>query len=287
MTVKGDTIDAFDPIKQTDDERPAMNPGPRTRFLAALSLLLAALGAPPTWGAEAPDQPGLIEESGHGFDLKAAVPVFADAGAGVAADEGAAVAAANRELRTEIEALVAAFRDEHREAAAQGESTDADWSLLIESDPPVRTARYLAVLITGYDFRGGAHGMPIIEPRVFALTDGRRITPAGLFRPNTDWLGTLAKRCYAELKLRDLGGTDEAWLRSGTEPKAENYQLLFPGPEGLRVIFPPYQVAAYAEGTQEVLIPYRDLADLLEPALFGEPGSRGVPPRQTGETEPH
>ena len=265
--MKGDTIDAFAPCKQTHDERPAMNPRPSTPSPAALALLLAALGGLPSGGAQGQDRPAPIEESGQGFDLKATVPVFSAAGA----DQDAAVAAANAAVRTEIEALVAAFRTEQREAAAQGGRQDADWSLLIESEPPERSAHYLAVLITGYDFRGGAHGMPIIEPRVFALTDGRRIPPAGLFRPDADWLGTLAGRCYAELKLRDLAGTDEGWLRSGTEPKAENYRLLFPGPAGLRVIFPPYAVAAYVEGTQEVLIPYRDLTAILEPALFGAP----------------
>ncbi len=177
------------------------------------------------------------------------------------------MAAANRELCTEIEALIAAFRAKHKEAAAQG----ADWSLLIESEPPERTAHYLAVLIIGYDFQRGANGMPIIKPRVFALTDERRIPPAGLFRPDADWLGALAGRCYAELKLRDLAGTNEGWLHSGTEPKAENYRLLFPSPEGLRVIFPPYAVTAYLEGTQEVLIPYRDLAAILDPTLFEGP----------------
>nr|WP_295436013.1 DUF4163 domain-containing protein [uncultured Thiodictyon sp.] len=162
-----------------------MNPHPRTPSLAALAMLLAALGGLPIGGAQGQDRPAPIEESGQGFDLKATVPVFTAAGA----DQDAAVAAANRALRTEIEALVAAFRTEQREAAAQGGRPDADWSLLIESEPPERSAHYLAVLITGYDFRGGAHGLPIIEPRVFALTDGRRIPPAGLFRPDADWLG--------------------------------------------------------------------------------------------------
>ena len=275
MTVKGDTIDAFAPIKQTDDERHAMYPHPSTGSLAALSLLLAALAGPPAWGAAAPDQPRVIAEAGAGFTIKAAVPVFADAGGGPDAD--AALASANRDLRTGIEALIAAFRKEHQEAAARGGIQGADWSLLIEHEPPARGVHYLAVLITGYDFRGGAHGMPISEPRVFALADGRRIPPQGLFRPDSDWLGRLAARCYAELKLRNLAGTDETWLRSGTEPKTENYSLLLPTPTGLRVIFPPYAVAAYAEGTQEVLIPYRDLAGLLEPTLFGEPAPHQPP----------
>jgi hypothetical protein len=207
------------------------------------------------------DQPGRIDESDSGYSIQAAFPVLAG--------EGAAVKSANRAIRDQVEALIASFRTKHQEEAAQGEIEGAaPWTLDIEYDAPYRAAHYLAVLFIGYDFRGGAHGMPISEPLVIALADGRRIPPAGLFRPDADWLGTLAARCYAELKLRDLPGADEVWLRGGTEPKADNYRQLVPGPDGLRVIFPPYAVAPYAVGTQEVLIPYPDLSGILYQPLF-------------------
>lgn len=177
---------------------------------------------------------------------------------------------ANREIRERAEALIAPFRTGHEKAAAQGQSEGAPWTLDIQYDAPYQTARYLALLFTGYDFRGGAHGMPIIEPVVIDRQDGRRVPPAGLFLHDADWLGALAGRCYAELKLRDLPGADEVWLRGGTEPKAESYRLLFPGPDGLRVIFPPYSVAPYAVGIQEVLIPYPELVGVLDRRLFGD-----------------
>ena len=39
--------------------------------------------------------------------------------------------------------------------------------------------------------------------------------------------------------------------------------------DGLTVTFPPYAVAPYAAGPQEVLIPYSELRGILNAALFG------------------
>jgi hypothetical protein len=118
-----------------------------------------------------------------------------------------------------------------------------------------------------------------LRERIAALiasfrADGRPISPTELFGTDADWLSTLSARCCAELKLHDLPGVDETWLHAGTESKQENYHLLYPGPDGLRVIFPPYAVAPYAVapyavGVQEILIPYRDLSEVLNPDLFG------------------
>jgi hypothetical protein len=205
----------------------------------------------------------VYDKTHQDLDIKIDVPVFV----AQSTAEDAAVASANRQMRSLIDARIADFRRDHAKAVAEG-ATGPAWSLEIEHGPLQRGAHFLAVLIGGYEFSGGAHGMNIIEPLVFALADGRRIQPEDLFRPNSAWLNRLARHCYAELKLRDFGLRDEAWVRAGTEPVAKNYRLLLPGPDGLRVIFEPYAVASYSDGTQEVLIAYRDLADILAPALF-------------------
>ena len=145
-----------------------------------------------------------------------------------------------------------------------------DWSLSVDYDTPYRSSRYLAIAFSGYEYTGGAHGMPLILPLVIDLSTGRTIPPDGLFKPGSDWLGQLSQRCFSQLKGRDLLGNDEEWLREGTAPKLENFSLLFPGPDGLTVTFAPYSVAPYAAGTQEVLIPYKDLAGVLNPEVFGQ-----------------
>ncbi len=208
-----------------------------------------------------------IQESAPHVSIEAVYPVMPG--------DGPAVAAANQEIRGLVEALVGTFRGQAGELAAgpdaEGQGWEGpDWSLTIDYDNPHRTDRFLAIPFSGYEYTGGAHGMPLILPLVIDLASGQRVPPEGLFVSGAPWLERLAERCLAALQGRDLLSADDQWLREGTAPKLENYGLLFPGPEGLTVTFAPYSVAPYAAGIQEVLIPYAELAGLLDPKLFGE-----------------
>lgn len=199
------------------------------------------------------------------YGINAQIPVLAG--------EGPAIEQANARLRGRVEALVDAFVKEHREMSTEepgGAPPGQPWSLEIGHSEPYRTTKLAAVRLNGYDFRGGAHGMPVIETLVVDLADGRLLAAADLFRPGSDWPAILSDRSRAALTGRDLLGPDWDWLQRGTAPERANYQHLMPGADGLTVIFPPYQVAPYAAGPQEVLVPWTDLTGLLNPALFGD-----------------
>ncbi|NEV62957.1 DUF3298 domain-containing protein [Thiorhodococcus minor] len=203
---------------------------------------------------------GRITDTGPRHSLSALYPVFTDA----------ALAEVNPEVRRFVESLVQPFLEElANEEAADAQLEVPPWSLQITYAPPYVAPHYVAVDFNGYDYRGGAHGMPIIAPLVLARPSGQQLSPADLFLPGSDWLGFLSGYCYDELQDQDFVSADTDWLKSGTAPKAENYQWLFPGPEGLTVTFPPYAVAPYAAGPQSVLIPYARLSGMLRPDLFG------------------
>jgi len=223
-------------------------------------LLLLALAVPNVAPAETGDA---IRMTTSHYGIDAQVPVL----------DGSvpAIAKANAALRARIEAIVGDFVSDHRElsaAEADGAPLGPPWSLEIGHSTPYRTDKLAVIRLDGYDYRGGAHGMPIIETLLVDLIDGRLLTPADLFRPGSDWLQLLSDQSVAALKDRDLLGPDMDWLRRGTAPEADNYQLLQPGPNGLTIVFPPYQVAPYAAGIQEVLVPWDALSGLLNPALF-------------------
>jgi uncharacterized protein len=227
----------------------------------------ASQTAPQTPRQTAPLGQQRIQESAPHVSVEAVYPVLPG--------DGPAVAAANQEIRGLVETLVGTFRGQAAEFAAgpdaEGQGWEGpDWSLTIDYDSPHRTDRFLAVPFSGYEYTGGAHGMPLILPLVIDLASGQRVPPEGLFVSGSKWLERLSERCLAALQGRDLLSADDQWLREGTAPKLENYGLLFPGPDGLTVTFAPYSVAPYAAGIQEVLVPYPELAGLLDPKLFGE-----------------
>lgn len=202
---------------------------------------------------------GRITDSGPRHSLSALYPVFKDPG----------LAEVNTEVRRFVESLVQPFLEElANEEPPAPDFEVPPWSLQITYAPPYVAPHYVAIDFNGYDYRGGAHGMPIIAPLVLARPSGQQLSAADLFVPGSGWLAFLSDTCYRELKDRDFVSADDDWLRSGSAPKSENYQWLFPGPDGLTVTFPPYAVAPYAAGPQSVLIPYAHLSGLLRPDLF-------------------
>lgn len=226
-----------------------------------LSALLIAVLTPLPLDLNAADiSEGKITDSGPRHAVTATYPIFQDP----------AMGPANEAIRTFVRSFVTPFLEE--QAGDEQESADGfempAWSLEIGYQAPYRTDRYVAIDFDGYDFRGGAHGMPIIAPLVLALPEGRRIPAEALFRPDSDWLEFLSEYCYGELRGREFVSGDDDWLATGTAPKPENFSLIYPGPKGLTVTFPPYAVAPYAAGPQEVSIPYSRLTDRLAPNLF-------------------
>ncbi|MGE5154543.1 MAG: DUF3298 domain-containing protein [Bdellovibrio bacteriovorus] len=209
-----------------------------------------------------------IQESVPHLSIEAVYPVLPG--------EGPAVSAANQEIRALVDGVIGSFRGQAEDYAAGPGAEDQgwegpDWSLTLDYDSPHRTDRLLAVPFTGYEFTGGAHGMPLILPLIIDLSSGQRVPPEGLFAPGSPWLERLSELSLVALQGRDLLSADDQWLREGTAPNLENFSLLFPGPDGLTITFAPYSVAPYAAGIQEVLIPYAKLSGLLNPSLFGTP----------------
>ena len=81
-----------------------------------------------------------------------------------------------------------------------------------------------------------------------------------LFKADSDYLGAIADYAVNDLKARDA-----LFFEEGAAPTAENYQIWNLTPEGLLITFDPYQVAPYAAGTQEVLVPYLELLEIIDP----------------------
>lgn len=166
--------------------------------------------------------------------------------------------------------IVAAFRQGLVEPGTGGEPVNGTPDLnahhfvnelKVTYDVTRASARAATVTFSIWTYTGGAHGNLDIITLSYDMASGARLAPEDIFADTEVALTLLASYCYDA--LAETLGDDRAedMLRSGTSPDADNYASLALTPEGVRVHFPPYQVAPWSSGPQQVDVPLGVLID--------------------------
>lgn len=96
----------------------------------------------------------------------------------------------------------------------------------------------------------------------YDLGEGRELALADLFLPNTNYLEAISNYCIAELSKQPFF---EGPFSEGAQPTLENYRNWNITSNGLLITFDEYQVAPYAAGPQQVVVPYSALQALINP----------------------
>lgn len=223
--------------------------------LLFLALLFALLSPARSWADSL--TLGQVKETGKGYTITMQFPKLQGRDARVARAFNAAV-------RKPVDRAVAGFRSELPAVTVGG----VGWDLQSRWTTRYRNPALISGLLTFSEFTGGAHPNPWLVSVNFDLAGGRELTLGQLFRPGH--LQVLSRYAVAELEKRDL---PEA--RVGAAPKAENFSVWTLGPQGLTLVFPPYQVGPYAAGTQEVLVPWKELVGVVRPGSLADRLARG------------
>ena len=145
-------------------------------------------------------------------------------------------------------------------------------------------------------YTGGEHGHALIRRFVWNVQADRLITSNDLVSSPEGWAklsafvrDALLKQAEARFTEDNLSDAEKASLlaqlkplvEEGTRPSAENYQDFEPILDekgkviGVTFIFPPYQVAGYADGVQRVDVPATVFAPFVSAEvrpLFDVPG---------------
>jgi hypothetical protein len=114
--------------------------------------------------------------------------------------------------------------------------------------------------------RGAAHPMSNTKILLYDLSLHELLDTSDLFTPGLDYLGYLSQISRSKLRalLPDTSQQEfDLEVIPGTEAKSENFHVVVPSPDGLHIIFNPYQVAPYARGTVEITIPLTEIGDQL------------------------
>ncbi len=162
-------------------------------------------------------------------------------------------------VNTDISALIATTTGAFRENFTQGSS------LTIRYEVATGTSNILPIkfLIEEYD-AGAAHPGHVVVTRNYDSKNQKILKLADLFF-RMNYLNDIAvyvkPALIKKFEVEDAA-TDPEWVTTGTEPKAENYEAWLAESDGLRIIFNEYQVAPYAYGIPEILIPWTELKNL-------------------------
>lgn len=138
-----------------------------------------------------------------------------------------------------------------------GSSFDAQYTLVLQQG----RLWSLKFIFSGYA-DGAAHPYHYSHAFNFDLELGESLSLDALFPPDSDFLSVISRYCIAELSRRDIGFY--GGFQQGAEPSMANYRNWNIAADGLLITFDEYQVAPYAVGTQTVLIPYSELASLID-----------------------
>jgi hypothetical protein len=181
----------------------------------------------------------------------------------VAAKNNPRLTKLNQALRQFIAKEVGGFKKDFsppEERMLSGESTfDARYQVEYATNDLVS----VSFIINTY-FEGAVHGNYNDIAFNYDLNQGRTLSLADLFKPNSNYLKLISDYAIKSLRKEFAPDPDLDWIQRGAGPEEENYKSWNLTRKGLEVTFNPYQVASYAEGPHTVVVPYSVLKDVID-----------------------
>ena len=146
--------------------------------------------------------------------------------------------------------------------------THGGWELDMDYTKAEYSDTVFSVIITEYMYTGGAHGQTINQTYTFDTDTETVLTLDDIFTDVDAGLAVVAPLAVDQLNEVVGDYTDSDWMARGTDPAVpDNYNAWYLTADGIHFYFGQYQVAAYAAGIQDIVIPWADLTDVLEPAF--------------------
>lgn len=236
----------------------------------------APAGPAPAATSTAPAQASVkqhLTDKGQYYEADAAYPSTTALAASAGASADAAAVASMKAFEAD---QIAQFKKDAgldaltpEDIQVQGLSADRQYALQIDykvySSPATLSYVYLI-----YEDTLGAHPNTYYRTFTFDKKTGAELGLQDIFA-SADYLSVLSNesrnRLPALLKARTSYDPDPDMLAAGTTADAANFQSFYLDGADFVIIFPPYQVAAYAAGTTELRIARSALGNTLKAEL--------------------
>ena len=163
---------------------------------------------------------------------------------------------------TDFDGLVGDFISCYKEIKKANE-TEPGWSAKIDGKIIYTSDALINIELTHYSFTGGAHGYGGKRSLLFDVETGKVISNDKLFKNQLEF------KKMAESKFRAKYNIGAKTVINATDFMFENNEFQLPQTyfytkEGFLLYYNVYEIASYAQGNFEVLIPYTEMKPYLK-----------------------
>lgn len=170
---------------------------------------------------------------------------------------------ANTEIGQYMDGAVKTFKDEFFSAKKEGPASALanQWKLTMRYDVPYQSQALLSLRLTLQRDTGGAHSSGEVKTFAVDLQNKKILALDDILLSDVS-LKILSDKVITDLNRRSI--SDPEWIAAGAGAQKKNYQHWYFTAKGLTVVFPPYKVAPYSQGIQEVSIPSAELSSMIK-----------------------
>ncbi|WP_297990803.1 DUF3298 and DUF4163 domain-containing protein [Anoxybacillus sp.] len=119
----------------------------------------------------------------------------------------------------------------------------------------------LSIPVTLYSYTGGAHGMTVKVPNNFDFHEGKSLQLTDLFKKGTNYKQVITNEVIAQIKKENDLYFDNAIDVVKKMPDDQPYYITS---DGIVVYYGLYEIAPYAAGIREFLIPFSILRPYMK-----------------------
>ena len=171
----------------------------------------------------------------------------------------------NKKIKEKIKAYIDEQKEEFMNVVKKSEnieiSSKYDFNLNVTSNE--RDGITYVNMLT-YSYTGGAHYIRDDKSIYYNNETKEFIDLKYFFKDEESFKQMTNLAYYYVMNLENKDNLDTLWVKRGTAPTIDNYRHFKFTDNGLEIMFPPYQVASWADGEINITIPYEDINKYLK-----------------------
>lgn len=140
---------------------------------------------------------------------------------------------------------------------------NASWEAKIDAKVTYQSENIINVSVDNYMFTGGAHGYQGIRSLLFDAKTGKEIKRADFINDEAAFKAFAEKKFRAKFQVAEGKPINSTGLMFEGEKFALPQNIFFTD-KGLMLYYNTYEIASYADGARELLLPYGEIENFLK-----------------------